>query len=93
MFDQITVIAFDLDDTLWPCMPTIDRAEEATYRWLQRNYPRVTDYHSRESLLQFRKSVMRNRKDYQIDLSLMRRVMLKRLARDFGHVLGLPPIQ
>jgi 2-haloalkanoic acid dehalogenase type II len=83
--DSISVIAFDLDDTLWPCMPTIHRAEEATYTWLQQYYPRVTDYHDRRSLFDFRRQVMQSHEHYQIDLSLMRRVMLERLAIDFGY--------
>ncbi len=86
--EPITVIAFDLDDTLWPCMPTIHRAEEATYTWLQHNYPRVTDYHDRQSLFEFRRDVMRSHERYQIDLSLMRRVMLERLAIDFAYDPG-----
>ncbi len=66
-------------------MPTIHRAEEATYTWLQQYYPRVTDYHDRRSLFDFRRQVMQSHEHYQIDLSLMRRVMLERLAIDFGY--------
>lgn len=85
MFEEITVIAFDLDDTLWPCMPTIHRAEAATYQWLQQCYPRITDAYSENGLLEFRKSLMANHQDYRIDLSLMRRQMLQRLAEEFDY--------
>ncbi len=85
MFKEISVIAFDLDDTLWPCMPTINRAEKATYEWLLQDYPRVTDKYSERDLLDFRKNVMRSDEKYSIDLSLMRKVMLAKLAEEFNY--------
>jgi FMN hydrolase / 5-amino-6-(5-phospho-D-ribitylamino)uracil phosphatase len=85
LFQNIKVIAFDLDDTLWPCMPTINRAEAATYRWLQQSYPRISDALDERGLLEFRKAFMRSDEIYRIDLSLMRREMLAQLARDFDY--------
>jgi putative hydrolase of the HAD superfamily len=85
LFQNISVIAFDLDDTLWPCMPTIERAEKATYQWLQQHYPRITERYSEQALLEFRKAFMKIDEKYQIDLSLMRRDMLAALAREFDY--------
>ncbi len=85
MFQHISVIAFDLDDTLWPCMPTIHRAEKATFQWLQQNYPRITDKYSEQDLHEFRKAFMNSAEKYHIDLSLMRRDMLAALAREFDY--------
>ncbi len=85
MFESITVIAFDLDDTLWPCMPTIHRAEKATYDWLLQNYPRVTNSYSEQQLWEFRKDFMDSEEKYRIDLSLMRKDMLARLAEEFYY--------
>jgi len=34
----IKVISFDLDDTLWPIMPTILNAEKVTNNWIKENY-------------------------------------------------------
>jgi len=85
MFESITVIAFDLDDTLWPCMPTIHRAEKATYDWLLQNYPRITDSYSEQQLWEFRKDFMNSEEKYRIDLSLMRKDMLAQLAEEFGY--------
>ncbi len=48
MFSQVRIIAFDLDDTLWPCMPTINRAEDILYQWLARFYPRITEGYDAE---------------------------------------------
>lgn len=85
MFESISVIAFDLDDTLWPCMPTIHRAEKAIYNWMRGKYPRITDIHSEQDLYEIRKTFMRSKDHYRIDLSLMRRDMLAHLAMNFGY--------
>ncbi|MCP4075891.1 MAG: HAD family hydrolase [Gammaproteobacteria bacterium] len=85
MFESITVIAFDLDDTLWPCMPTIHRAEKATYDWLLENYPRITDSYSEQQMWEFRKDFMNSEEKYRIDLSLMRKDMLAHLADEFDY--------
>ena len=37
---RIQAISLDLDDTLWPVWPTIERAERALHDWLQRHAPR-----------------------------------------------------
>ena len=87
LFDRISVIAFDLDDTLWPCMPTIHRAEKATYDWLQQHYPRVTAAYSEQQLWELRKTLMESRDEYRIDLSRMRRDMLAQLAREFDYAV------
>ena len=36
---MIKAISFDLDDTLWPIMPTILNAERKTNSWIKDNYP------------------------------------------------------
>jgi putative hydrolase of the HAD superfamily len=85
LFNSIAVVAFDLDDTLWPCMPTIHRAEKATYEWLTEKYPRVTDSYSEQDLFKFRSALMNSADHYHIDLSLMRRDMLAALAIEFNY--------
>ncbi len=85
MLDSIDVIAFDLDDTLWPCLPTIQRAEKATYEWLRTHYPRVTENYSEQDLLELRKGIMHSRAEYKIDLSWMRRHMFEILAIEHDY--------
>ena len=87
MFETVAVIAFDLDDTLWPCMPTIHRAEKAVYDWLSDNYPRITEHHSEHSLFEYRREFMNRHDHYRIDLSLMRRDMFAELAREFDYAV------
>ena len=66
-------------------MPVIFRAEHATYRWLQQNYPRITSNYSEDGLVNLRKHLMQDNQRLKIDLSLMRRTMLALLAREFDY--------
>jgi HAD superfamily hydrolase (TIGR01549 family) len=88
LLKDIAIIAFDLDDTLWPCMPTIQRAEETLYRWLQQNYASITDQYSAVQLVAERKNFMKLNNRFATDLSLMRREFLKQLAADFDYEPG-----
>ena len=81
----IKAIAFDLDDTLWPCMPTILAAEQKVFNWLEKNYPLITNQYSQQDIFQLRKKLMRENRQLQIDLSLMRKTLMRLLAREFGY--------
>jgi 2-haloalkanoic acid dehalogenase type II len=80
VLNQVRVIAFDLDDTLWPCMPTIRRAEETLYRWLAQHYPRITQRFDTEEIVTYRREFTAREQRYAIDMTGMR--------RDFLHHLG-----
>jgi HAD superfamily hydrolase (TIGR01509 family) len=66
-------------------MPTIERAEQTLYRWLQDHYPRITDRYNAEQLVAVRKHFMTMDKRFAIDMSLMRHEFLKRLAVESGY--------
>ena len=85
MLDNIDIIAFDLDDTLWPCMPTIEYAEETLYQWLAQNFPRITDRHSPEDMIRIRQQFMLQDERFTIDLTLLRYELLKQLAREADY--------
>jgi putative hydrolase of the HAD superfamily len=80
VFEQVTVIAFDLDDTLWPCMPTIHRAEETLYQWLQQYYPRITDNHDPEAMVDLRREFSTRDRRYSVDMTLMRCDFLRHIG-------------
>lgn len=82
MLNKVTILAFDLDDTLWPCMPVIQHAEETLYAWLNQNYPRITARHNPQQLVDLRKQFTAQDKRYSVDLSMMRYEFLKQLATD-----------
>jgi putative hydrolase of the HAD superfamily len=80
VFSEVKVIAFDLDDTLWPCMPTIRRAEESLYQWLAQHYPRITESLDREAIVAYRREFTSRDARYAIDLTGMRRDFLQHLG-------------
>jgi HAD superfamily hydrolase (TIGR01549 family) len=82
LLNKVTILAFDLDDTLWPCMPVIQQAEETLYAWLSQHYPRITANHNPEQLVGLRKQFTAQDKKYSVDLSMMRYEFLKMLATD-----------
>ncbi len=55
--NDIRAITMDLDDTLWEIHPVIHRAEQVLYKWLGKNYPRITEKYSREAILELRKAI------------------------------------
>lgn len=78
---SIKLIAFDLDDTLWPCMPPIIAAEEALYQWLCTHYPLITKRYSFTSLMGARVDFSIKNPQWLADLSTMRRQFLAYLAQ------------
>ena len=80
MIRQVTVIAFDLDDTLWPCMPTIRRAEELLYQWLGKHYPRITEQLDPDQMLAYRREFSGREKHYAVDMTAMRCDFLQHLG-------------
>jgi len=78
------LICFDLDDTLWPCMPTIHRAEQAIYDWMVEYKPAITQSYTIEQLRDKRKSLLQNRPELINDLSAARVMHLQLLAKEFN---------
>jgi putative hydrolase of the HAD superfamily len=81
----IKAVLFDLDDTLWPVVPVIMRAETMLFEWLSRHAPLVTLRHSIESLRQERKLLMASNPKYALDLEALRRDALIKAFEDVGE--------
>jgi putative hydrolase of the HAD superfamily len=81
----IRLITVDLDDTLWPGLPTIMAAEQVLYDWLESNAGRLTQAHDIESLQRERLELKRQRPDIAHDLTALRLVSLRRLLSRFGY--------
>ncbi len=77
------LICFDLDDTLWPCMPTIQQAEQTLYNWLAQHKPQITGAYTTQQLREKRMQLIRAQPALMHDLSAARRVHLKQLADEF----------
>ncbi len=84
MQQKIKVLSFDLDDTLWPCLPTILHAEQQLYQWLQQNVPQIPRGYSSEQLRAKRLSCLEQHPECAHDLSALRILSFKQLAEEFS---------
>ena len=78
------LVCFDLDDTLWPCMSTIELAEKTIYDWLHIHKPEITQSYSIEQLRDKRKFLLKDSPELINDLFEARRVHLRQLANEFN---------
>ena len=87
---RIRAITFDLDDTLWPIWPTIERAERVLSAWLAARAPMTSalfaNAHARHDI---RQQVMTGRPDILHDLSAIRREAIRLALTRAGDDPGL----
>lgn len=84
----IRAVLFDLDDTLWPIVPVIKRAEDLLYAWLAENAPAVAQRVSIESMRARRQELMAVDPVYQLDLRKLRHAVLTEAFLDTGEDLA-----
>ncbi len=85
----LRVIAFDLDETLWPLQPTLDRAEAVLHRWLRGHAPRIARHLGVDALRAHRRRVARERPELAWDVTALRREHLRRLLAEWGYPPGM----
>jgi 2-haloalkanoic acid dehalogenase type II len=75
---KVRAISLDLDDTLWPIWPTIERAEKVLHEWLVERAPMAAALFSNPSALRdIRNHVAEQRPDLKHDLSSVRRESIR----------------
>jgi FMN hydrolase / 5-amino-6-(5-phospho-D-ribitylamino)uracil phosphatase len=75
---RIKAISLDLDDTLWPIWPTIERAEKVLHEWLAAHAPMAAALFSSPSALrEIRDHVATSRPELKHDLSSVRRESIR----------------
>jgi len=75
---KIKAITIDLDDTLWPIWPTIERAEKVLHDWLTDHAPMAAAlFSSPVALREIRNHVATNRPELKHDLSAVRRESIR----------------
>ena len=75
---KIRAISLDLDDTLWPIWPTIERAEKGLHDWLNDHAPMAAAlFSSPTALREIRDYMAANRPDLKHDLSAVRRESIR----------------
>lgn len=85
----LVLLTLDLDDTLWPCLETLGRAEQALQAWLDFHAPRLTATHDPARLHTHRRGLMRDHPELAHDLTAVRRASLRALLTAAGHAASL----
>jgi len=80
----IRAITLDLDDTLWPCEPTLQRAERLTLDWLTGRAAEVIAPWSIERLRERRMAIFAARPELGHDFRTIRRLALQEVFREAG---------
>lgn len=75
---KIKAISIDLDDTLWPIWPTIEKAEKALHDWLGQNAPMAAAlFSSPAALREIRDHMAVSRPELKHDMSALRRESIR----------------
>jgi putative hydrolase of the HAD superfamily len=82
--NNIKLISFDLDDTLWPCLQTIRMAEARTYEWLQQNAPMITEHYTLDTMREKRMAWVKANPEFAHDLTRVRLSALKAHCDEFA---------
>ena len=82
---SIKAVSFDLDDTLWPLLPVIVKAEKDTNEWLIENYPGVENLLKSDEVKEIRDSLISQESNLVYQLSKLRELTLVELAIRSGY--------
>lgn len=82
---SIVAICLDLDDTLWPVAPVIQRAEAKLMQWLVDHCPAVAERVTLELMRRRREEMTRRFPDRLHDMTFMRRTLLRELLGESGY--------
>lgn len=74
--EPLRALLFDLDDTLWPITPVIERAETLMFEWLQERVPRVTEQYTIASMRSRRTELITTHPHFRVDLWALRHTVL-----------------
>lgn len=75
---RIKAVSLDLDDTLWPVLPTIERAEKVLHEWLVEHAPMAAAlFSSPQALREIRDYMKANKPELKHDLSAVRRESIR----------------
>jgi putative hydrolase of the HAD superfamily len=86
---DIHAITLDLDDTIWPIAPAIDRAEAALDAWLQQHAPRTHARWPLQARRALRDQVDAEHPQLAHDFTRQRLITLERMLRDSGDDVAL----
>jgi HAD superfamily hydrolase (TIGR01549 family) len=83
---MIKVISIDLDETLWPVMPTLQHAEQVLYSWLIVYAPKAARLSDNYSFIsRVRNEIIKNFPSQIHDLNFIRQQLIGRLLHESGE--------
>lgn len=81
---DIRAISLDLDDTLWPIGPILERVERSVDDWLQEHCPEVARAWPIDALRALREDIAREHPEHAHDFRTQRRLTLRRAFASCG---------
>lgn len=87
--NHVCAICIDLDDTLWPIAPVIERAEAAVYEWFKEHCPEVAKVYGIEELQAARESVLLEHPHQAHDLTFLRKAATAKVVVSAGYPIQL----
>ncbi|MDE2156280.1 MAG: HAD family hydrolase [Xanthomonadaceae bacterium] len=74
---RVLALTIDLDDTLWPVAPALERADRAVDAWLRRHHPDVARVWPVTAMRELRARIASRRLDLAHDFTAQRRLTLQ----------------
>jgi 2-haloalkanoic acid dehalogenase type II len=81
---RILALTLDLDDTLWPVLPALERADQAVDAWLQEHHPDVARAWPVTAMRELRMKVAAERPDLAHDFSTQRQLTMEHAFASCG---------
>lgn len=82
---KLTAITLDLDDTLWPIAPVMERADQALQTWLQLNCPEVVEALPIVAMRRLRDRVFAEHPELGHDFTALRMICLRQALAPHGY--------
>jgi putative hydrolase of the HAD superfamily len=80
---DIRAITLDLDDTLWPVGPVIERAEQILHTWCERNAPKLAQALPPAEFALYRRALAQELPGMAHDFTALRHEALRRALRHY----------
>jgi len=81
---EVAAISLDLDDTLWPVLPTLIHAEKTLTAWLREHAPQTAKILTPQARGRWRNAVVANYPDRAHDMSFIRLQLLRDALTEAG---------
>lgn len=85
MLQDIKVLSFDLDDTLWDCGAVMQHAERVLYDWLKKHFPKITRRYSVYEIREKRIAIDQRFPAQAHDMKFMRLQCLRELLNEMNY--------